>query len=297
MSSMIIPPILWAFAATLSFAYASTVFTEYSRKVTPMWMNAFKASVALICFGATLIIFQIWLPPTLITVACLLLSGLMGLMIGDLFMLHAMAEMGASRMLMIFGLQPFFLGIGAYFLFDQSFSMWKFVGVCSMLLCLFIFSLETYKKSGSWQIKGLINGFIAVILDAIGILLTRHAFENTEGISSVQVNFIRCLGAGAGFLFVHLFLQKIELKKVFMSWQKPDRSKILIGSAMGTYLSLMLYLTAVSRGHLSSVSSVTITGPLFAALFESFKSKKLPSPYLLFGFVFFVIGFIIFLKT
>lgn len=215
-------------------------------------------------------------------------------MIGDIFMLKAMAELGASRMLMIFGLQPFFLGIGGYFFFNQSFSLLNLAGLICMSLCLYTISLESYKKSGSWQLNGLTAGLIAILLDGVGILLTRFGFENNKGISPIEVNAIRCVGAVLGFFIIYFFKQKIEFKPTWKKFSSKEKTRIIIGSLLGTFFSLILYLTAVSRGKLSIVSSVTVTGPMFAAIFESIRMKRLPNKYVLLAFLFFASGFFIF---
>ncbi len=289
-----IPPYFFALAATLCFAYASTIFTEFSRKTSPFWMNSFKAFVALIAFWITVFVFKSWIDPDIKTIIALISSGCIGLMIGDIFMLHAMKDLGASRMLMIFGLQPFFLGIGGYFLFNQTFSPLSFLGVVFMLCCLFTISLETYKQSGSWQIRGLVFGLIAILLDAVGILMTRYGFETTPGIDSIQVNAIRCVGAIIGFFLVYFLKEKIQFTPVWKPLTRNEKIRIVAGSLMGTYFSLMLYLTAVSRGQLSVISSVTVTGPMFASAFECFRYKRWPSFYLLIAFMFFIAGFLIF---
>lgn len=289
-----IPPFFFALAATLCFAYASTIFTEFSRKISPFWMNSFKAFLALFAFWLTVFAFKSWILPDIRSVIALISSGCIGLMIGDIFMLHAMKDLGASRTLMIFGLQPFFLGIGGYFLFNQVFSPLSFLGVLFMLCCLFTISLETYKQSGHWHIKGLVFGLTAILLDACGILLTRYGFETSPGISSVQVNAIRCVGAIIGFFLVYFLKEKIKFTSVWKPLTRSEKIRIVIGSLLGTYFSLMLYLTAVSRGQLSVISSVTITGPMFASAFECFRYKRWPSLYLLIAFMFFIAGFLIF---
>ena len=76
-----VPPLFFALGATLCFSYSSTIFTEFSRSITPQWMNAFKAIVALILFSLTVIVFNLWTPPTLLSLNVLLMSGLLGLMI------------------------------------------------------------------------------------------------------------------------------------------------------------------------------------------------------------------------
>ena len=87
-------PLFFALGATLCFSYASTIFTEFSRSVSPEWMNAFKAVIALILFTITLFSFNLWIPPASTSVYVLLGSGLLGLMIGDMYMLKAMKELG-----------------------------------------------------------------------------------------------------------------------------------------------------------------------------------------------------------
>ncbi len=293
-----IPPLFYALAATVCFSYSSTIFTEFARKISPFWMNTFKAFVALFAFWITVLMMDNWVSIGPKSLLALLSSGCIGLMIGDIFMLHAMKDLGASRMLMIFGLQPFFLGIGGYFLFNQNFSASIFLGVLLMLSCLYTISLESYKKSGSWQLRGMIAGLIAILLDAIGVLMTRYGFDSSEGISSAQVNAIRCVGAIIGFLIVnYTYTPKSERLKINPTWNqltKSEKWRIVIGSLGGTYFSLMLYLTAISKGQLSVISSVSVTGPMFAGAFECIKNKKLPSLYLIIAFIFFFGGFYIF---
>ena len=289
-----IPPLFLALTATLFFSFATIIFTEFSRKVSPLWMNAFKAFVALIAFWITLFFLHHWITPDFKTTIALLGSGCIGLMIADIFMLKAMVDLGASRTLMIFGLQPFFLGIGGFFLFTQKFSALNFLGVALMLACLYTISLEHYKKNGHWHVQGLLFGLIAIFLDAIGVLFTRFGFDHTPGISPIEVNAIRCSGAIIGFILIYFFKEKIQFRPIWKSFTSIEKMRILLGSLAGTYLSLLLYLTAVSRGKLGVISAVTVTGPMFAGLFECFRSKKWPTAYLLIALIFFGGGFVIF---
>lgn len=293
-----IPPFFYALGATLCFSYSSTIFTEFARKISPFWMNSFKAFVALIAFWITILLLNDWITPNIQTLIALVSSGCIGLMIGDIFMLHAMKDLGASRMLMIFGLQPFFLGVGGYFFFNQNFSLMNFIGVLFMLACLYTISLESYKKSGNWQLRGMLLGLIAILLDAVGIFMTKFGFNSSPGISSAQVNAIRCIGAVLGFFIINYAYYKKEEQITFKpTWSlltKNEKIRIVIGSIGGTYCSLMLYLIAVSKGQLSVVSSVTVTGPMFAGIFECVRSRKFPSLYLFVAFIFFIGGFIIF---
>jgi len=72
---------------------------------------------------------------------------------------------------------------------------------------------------------------------------------------------------------------------------------LIAASLGGTFLSLMLYIMAVSKGQLSVISSVSVTGPMFAEFFDCVVNKKRPTKYLLVAFVFFISGFVIFMTS
>ena len=90
-----------------------------------------------------------------------------------------------------------------------------------MTLCLFTISLEYFKKSGTWQLDGLIAGLFAIILDAVGIFLTRYGFENSKGISAIEVNAIRCVGALIGFFLIYFFKEKISFTP---TWRRLSKN-------------------------------------------------------------------------
>ncbi|MGE3757881.1 MAG: EamA family transporter [Pseudobdellovibrionaceae bacterium] len=293
-----ISPVLLALGANLSFSTASIVYAEYSKKYSPKWMNLLKALVAFSAFSVTVLAFGLWEVPSFFSFLLFMASGATGLMLGDLFLLRAYTLIGPARTLMIFGFSPIFLGVTAYFLFDQKFEWFRLIAIVFLILCLFTFSIENYKRSGNWQIRGLILGFLAVALDSAGLLMTRAAFDHSPAISSVEGNMIRALGAVAAFILAQPLLGPYDLKGNFLANPRNKRILLLAASLGGTYVSLMLYLTAVKTGHLASISAVAITAPLFAALLECFRQKKWPSAYLSFGLLFFGIGFfILFFET
>ncbi len=290
------PPVVYALGSNLFFATASIVFAEFSKKNSTLWMNSFKAVIATAAFALTVTVAQLWMIPAPASSLLLLLSGAIGLMVGDMFLLKAFTLIGPSRTLMIFGFQPIILGLSSLFLFNQGFPLYRLFAVVCMILCLFTFSLENYRKNKHWQMGGLLAGLMGVLLDACGILMTRQAFEMTPEMSPILGNWIRCMGALFGFALVHFFYRRIHFKRDLIKWPKKTQTKIILASLAGTYFSLMLYLTALKSGHLASISAIAITSPTFAALFECIKNKRWPTKYLLTGLVFFITGFLILLN-
>lgn len=283
-----------ALSATLCFSTSSLVFAEYSKRVSVLWMNTFKALIALIALVITIPLFASWHLPAPWAVAGFMLSGFIGLNIGDLFLLRAFTHIGVSRTLILFGFQPLLIGVGAYLLFDQPLNPTRFIAVVFLILCLFTFSYERYKIEKRWELKGLLFALAGVSLDACGVLITRASFGMGSEITPIESHFYRCLGALIGFAVIAKW-QPIHLLQGFRQWSPKIKTLIVAAALGGTYLSLLLYLTAIQIGHLASLAGIAITGPMFAAALESVLHRKAPSRYLMVAFGFFCIGFYILL--
>lgn len=254
-------------------------------------MNAFKAGVALIAFGLAVLISQgislSWHPTS---TGAFLVSGLIGLNIGDIFLLRAFSIMGSARTLMIFSFQPVVLGIFSYLLFSQTVSFVKAAAILFMIGCVFVTSYEKYKQMGHWDLRGPLYALIGVFLDSCGILLTRFAFDSNAGVTVLEGNFYRCVGAVLGF-FVMAYFFPFNFFSTLKQFRKREKGVLIAASLGGTFISLWCYLTAISKGNLATISAITGAGPVFAAVLESIVSRQWPSRYLYFAFALFAAGF------
>lgn len=286
--------IFYAIGSNFAFAIASLYFTEFSKKLSPVWMNYFKACVAFVCFSLVLLVFQIPLVVSNFGFLMLVISGVVGLLVGDIFLLSAFTHLGSGRVLMIFGFQPLILGIASYFLFHESFEWHRLIAVFFFILCLLSFSLESFKERRDWQLRGISFALAGVFLDACGILMTKTAFETNADLSPFFANAIRSGSAALGFFILGLFLPKlVHLKKPFLSLVARDRKMVVFASALGTFISLAFYLKAIQIGHLATISAIAGTSPLFATLFEISQGRKQMTKYLAVALISFVTGFAI----
>ncbi|MDA8244452.1 MAG: EamA family transporter [Elusimicrobia bacterium] len=281
---------IYALAANLSFAVGVQFFTHYARRISSLWVNCFKAAVAASLFLCTIIIEGGFHAVDPGMASLFLLSGMIGLGLGDIYILKAFSMMGPGRTMMVFGFQPLLIGLVSYFAFGQAIDPDKLFAIFFFVVCLYIFSLESFKKHGHWNVRATLFAMGGMALDGCGVLLTRYAFNNSPGIGTTEGNFYRA--AGALLLFAAMsavkpfhFTEKLKgLGRGGLLW-------ITLGSAAGTYLSLMFYLSAIRySAALAAVSGIAITGTLFSSAFECAVERKLPSRYLVAAFAFFLGG-------
>lgn len=255
-----------------------------------MWVNALKAILSTVLFAITASFFGVWQDLSATTIGWLFLSGLIGLCMADILLLKAFTILGPGRTLVLFSFQPIFLGVAGYFLFGQTVSPLKMLSIVFMIACLFIFVSERKEMIGKWSLSGFIEAFIAVSLDAAGVIFTRMAYEGSSTLHPLETNFYRGLGATIGFVFIHITWQKIGLISNFKKLNGKERGWALTGCMLGCYLSLLMYLTALKYSHLASASALSITGPLFAGTFECIIYKEKPSKHLIAAFGMFLLG-------
>ena len=279
-----------AIGANLTFSTASMVFSLYARRFGSMWINQVKVSVAFIAFIiATLVTGEMTtLSPT--TISLLALSGLAGLCVGDIFLFRAYITLGSARSLVLYSFQPLMLGIYGYFFLGQIFSLNQTLAVVCMMICVFIFMLERNKMTGSWDYRSFMWAFLGITLDAIGVMLTRSAYEFDPSLETFQVNVIRCAGALFGFFLISP-KSYLNVAKDLVQLRKREISLVVGAAICGCFISLALYLAALKYAHVGTLTAIAITGPVWVSILESLYHRRLPNIYLLGAFAFFLTGF------
>lgn len=279
-----------AIGANLAYSTSSMVFSLYARRFSSMWINQVKVFTAFLAFVLAMLISGRMVPMSGYSTVMLFLSGVAGLCLGDLFLFRAFTTLGAGRSLVLYSFQPLMLGIYGYFFLAQTFSMNQTLAVVCMIICIFIFMLERNQATGSWDIKSFFWAFLGITLDAIGVMLTRSAYESDPNLETFQVNVIRCVGALVGFLLISP-KSYLNVAKDVIGLKKRDQS-LLFGSAItGCFLSLTMYLAALKYAHVGTLTSIAITGPVWVSLLECVYYKRWPNFYLLAAFSFFLTGF------
>lgn len=279
-----------AIGANLTFSTASLFFSIFSRRFTPTWMGTVKVFFATLAFVIAMLLSGQTNSVPWGATALLFFSGLGGLCGGDIFLFKAYTTLGAGRTLVMFSFEPLLLGLYGYFFLGQLFTVNQFLAVICMVICIYIFMLERSRLYGHWDFKSFLWAFTGILLDAVGVMMTRSAYEMAPELETFQVNVIRCVGALVGFFLIspRIYLQ---FPKDILKFGPKDKLIIVGASVGGCFLSLTLYLAALKYAHVGTLASIAITGPVWVAMLESIYYKRLPNRYLTGAFVFFLIGF------
>ena len=282
--------IFLALLSNLFFAVGTIQFTFFGNKISVWWINTLKVTVAALGTAVVLSLLGQWTPLSLTSIGFLATSGILGLAIGDYFLLKSFLVLGPGRTLILFGLHPLIVGFFDFYLFKVSPPLSSWVGVAIMMTCLFIFIHERAKQSGRWDLKYFAIALLAITLDAIGVVLSKSAFKADIHLTSWQANFYRSI-FGSGFLIIWGSFIGQSLLKGAKILTTQEKMKAVWVSTYGTFLSLSFYLMAISlNGPLTSISAITITGPIVASTLECINAKKAPTRHLVAALLLFPFG-------
>jgi len=281
---------LYALLANLFFAASSLSFAEHSHKYGSLWVNSFKAIVSFLVIFVVFIVMGYASVPITSVSLLYMLSGLLGLAIGDFYLVLGFQKIGPARTLLLFGVQPIFFLLIDKFFFGLSISSKSLIGVAFMLLSLVLVFVDKKKNNSyNWSLFGIFCGFFGVVLDFLGVLITKWCMNQADH-STVEVYFWRILGALIGLLLFHLVFKK-PIFRFNQNESFNQKGLFVVACLSGTLISLWLYLEAIKIGPLSSVTAVAVTGPLFAALFEWLFYKKSLTIGLVLSLIAFGLGF------
>ena len=216
----------------------------------PASMNLFKNSLALVLLSVTLIVASVPIPTDrpLIDWGILVVSGILGLMVGDTLFLEGLRRIGAARLALVdTAYAPVMVLLAWVFLGERP--GWGFaLGATAVVCGVAVASVDFRKIALSSQGKsedsranlavGALMAFGATCATAISVILVKPILEQS---SLIEVTWVRMLtGLVAQAAWVTL---RGQWSTASVAFRPNSHWRTLIPAAViGTYVALVLWL-------------------------------------------------------
>lgn len=265
-----------ALITALLWSGTSIVFTEASVRVGSFYVNVTRLLFAMICLAATIIIFQIDINLSTAQIMNLVLSGIIGLVIGDTFLFKAFQNIGARLSMLIMALAP---GISALFAFFFLGEKIPFVGILGIIITIIGISIVVLhrqeKPVSNYKIDyvGIFYAFMGAVGQAGGLIFAKYAFNESE-INGFVAAFIRISSA---VIFIYpLFLLAKRIKNPFSVFKNNKAALIytMIGSFIGPFLGITFSLISISHTKVGIASTLMSTVPIIMLPMVRFYYKE-----------------------
>ena len=191
--------ILSAFGAATSWTYACFIWRSQTQKYKSIDINLIKNIIAFLIFIPAFI--NLSSTTELKNTFILLISGIIGIGLGDTFYLKSLQTIGTRKTLSIETLSPLMAALSGEFFINENLTTKSWVGIIIVTISLFIilrkgndFKEENSSFSEKNNFKIFAFPFLSVLCAVLGGLLSRMVFLQSN-LSPFLTTEIRLLGA------------------------------------------------------------------------------------------------------
>jgi drug/metabolite transporter (DMT)-like permease len=259
---------LAALGAALIWAIASLIYVGLGKQMSPLVLNFAKTGIAIALILLTLGLQASFPAIDLWAGSLLLLSGIIGIGIGDTVFFAALNSLGARRTLLLQALAPPLTALLAALFLQEQLSLRACFGIALTIGGVAWVIAErtpdpvgTSSMATSHSTQGVVYGLLAALAQAGGAVLSRAALLETN-VSPLWSTLVRLVGGIA--VLTGLLLVRRSLWQGF----KPLRSGRFLAivtatSFAGTYLGIWLQQIALKYTKAGIAQSLSATSPLF----------------------------------
>ena len=257
---------LAALGAAFLWALSAVVYAQLGQRIPPLALNLSKGVIAIALIALTLIVQGNYLSPEMdaVAVGFLLLSGVLGIGLGDTFYFEALNNLGARRTLLLEALAPPLSALIALIFLQESLSAKAWAGILLTVLGVSWVVSERVPGSDSKAVnplRGISFALLAALGQASGAVLSRAALAETT-ISPLWSTLLRLIGS------ILVLLVWMPLQPQPSLSFKPLQSKQLLGviavtALFSTYLGIVLQQTAIKYTATGIAQALISTSPLF----------------------------------
>ncbi|MDA9816083.1 DMT family transporter [Alphaproteobacteria bacterium] len=271
----------FAFAASLSWVFSQLFGHKPALYFGSLQFNRIRMIVASILLLAMIVISGNSWQVSSGALGWIILSGIIGVGLGDYFLFISMERLGPRRTGVLFAFNAPLAAFLAWLLLNEALTLniiiAIIIGFFGIILAVIYGSLQAnthdWEKTKPPLWLGVGAGLLAAIGQAAGVLLLRPVME--QGTDPLQASLIRVVAAGI-FLWAMFIFQKKKNKP----WKMPPMSvnwHVIANGFFGLSFGLALFLKALETGQVAKVSMLVAISPVLMLPFIWFQTKKIPA--------------------
>ena len=265
-----------AVATAFCWSITSYAFTNAARRVGAIQVNIDRMAFASIILISIITISGISLNLSLNQISNLVISGILGLVLGDSFLFKSFQLIGARLGVIILASVPVLSTILAYFFLDEVISL---LGMFGMLLTITGILIVMVEKKSNWSNNvsisktGIFYGFLGALGQACGLIFAKFAFQGGD-LNGFSASFIRLFSAS--IIILPLAATFRRYKNPFGIYPKDGYSTkvILIGTIFGPVLGITGSLIAIEYAKVGIASTLMATMPIIMLPISRFYFKE-----------------------
>lgn len=260
---------LAALTAAFLWAASSAIYGRLGAQITPLLLNLFKGLIAIALLILTLIIrHELGAGLEATSVILLLISGAIGIGLGDTAYFEALYCLGARRVLLMEALAPPLAALIALVFLQEVLSWQAWTGILLTVAGVaWVITERTTRSAAEAQAsqrqtrRGIIFGLLAALGQASGAVLSRAALAGSET-SPLWSTLLRLI-AGVVVILVLILWRRHPVRSQAFVRSPRLLGIIAITAFFSTYLAIWLQQVSLKFAATGIAQALSSTSPLF----------------------------------
>ncbi|HCY75635.1 MAG TPA: EamA family transporter [Ignavibacteriales bacterium] len=251
-------------ALLTAFLWSGTsfAFSSAAEKIGSLQLNINRMILASVFLIATIFIMGYDFDLSNSQFTNLVISGIIGLVIGDSFLFKSYQMIGARISMLLMALSPGMSTLLAFIFLDERITLLGMLGIFITITGIALVVLERNANS-KYTVTGLgiFYGVMGALGQSAGLIFAKFAF--TEGhITGFVATFIRVFSSVIIFLPIMLLLKKYKNPYKLFNKDKSAFGVTLIGTILGPFLGITFSLIAVENTKVGIAATLMSTMPI-----------------------------------
>ncbi|OGU27666.1 MAG: hypothetical protein A2057_13215 [Ignavibacteria bacterium GWA2_35_9] len=266
--SALLTAFLWS---GTSFAFSSAAV-----KIGSLQLNINRMLLASVLLYATILIGGFGFTLSSSQVINLIISGIIGLVIGDSLLFKAFQSIGARVSMLLMASSPAMSSVLAYFFLGESLSIFGFIGIAVTIFGIGLVVLDRSEiPDARFKISkiGVIYGLLGALGQGAGLIFAKFAFEEGE-VDKMVATFIRIISSVLILLIAALLAKRYKNPvKLYKEYPRALGATI-IGTILGPYLGITFSLVAIAHTKVGIAATLMSTMPIIMLPYVRYVYKE-----------------------
>jgi drug/metabolite transporter (DMT)-like permease len=253
---------LSALLTAVLWSGTSLAFSSAAEKIGSLQLNINRMIFASVFLIATILIMGYRFDLSNSQFTNLIISGVIGLVIGDTFLFKSYQMIGARVSMLLMALSPAMSVVLAFIFLNERITLLGIIGILVTISGVALVVLERNVNSKYKITKlGILYGVLSAMGQAGGLIFAKFAF-NEGHITGFVATFIRVFSSVIIFLPIMLILRKYKNPYKLFSQDKSAFGSTLLGSILGPFLGITFSLIAIENTKVGIAATLMSTMPI-----------------------------------
>ncbi len=253
---------LSALLTAVLWSGTSLAFSSAAEKIGSLQLNINRKIFASVFLIVTVLTMGYRFDLSNLQFTNLIISGVIGLVIGDTFLFKSYQIIGARISMLLMALSPAMSAILAFIFLNETIS---FLGIIGILITISGIALVILERNANSKYhittSGIVYGILGAMGQAGGLIFAKFAF-NEGHITGFVATFIRVFSSVIIFLPLMLLLKKYKNPYKVFTKNKSAFGVTLLGTILGPFLGITFSLIAVENTKVGIAATLMSTMPI-----------------------------------